>query len=260
MGKESFKYLYPMIQAALEGPDRFMSAAVGALNVKSEKAFKEEAEKLIQFMDSYKEPELPFKDITTEQIEKAIKDHENHYGFVVWSNKMAGSDEDCAERVKNDPDNYLGWSEDDVRTVSYEANAEERDIMKAELDSIDVNHILIYGTFGRWDGAKPACVIKDSIVDAFELFTGDDCTMYINDGQLRVENAHHDGTDRFSIYTFREDVDVEEKCWETQQEVLKDTMSLVPILVKHFGWTLPEGIRAERSDAVGTKRNGGKTK
>lgn len=243
MGKDSFKYLYPVIKAATEGTDKFMSAALGSLDIKSEKGFREEAEKLVAFMDSYVEPELPFGDVSTEQIEKAFADHESKYGFIVWSNQMAGTEEDCAERVKNDPENYLGWSEEDVRQASYESYSEDLDIIKNEMDSISVNHILIYGTFGRWDGAKPACVIKDSLLPLFELFTGDGCTLYIKDGNLHVENVHHDGTDKFTIYTFRDSLDVEDARWESQKDVLRDTVSLVPVLDKHFGWGLEKGGR-----------------
>lgn len=243
MGKESFRYLYPVIMAATEGTDKFISAALGSIDIKSEKGFKEEAEKLIAFMDSYVEPELPFRHVTTEQIEKAFAEHEERYGFVIWSNRMAGTDEDCAERVKNDPDSYLGWSEENVRQVSYESYSEDLDIIKNEMDSIGIEHILIYGTFGRWDGPKPVCVVRGSLLDLFELFTGDDCTLYIKDGQLNVENVHHDGTDRFTIYGFRKGVDVEEAQWESQKDVLRDTVSLVPVLNKHFGWELGKGGR-----------------
>ena len=87
----------------------------------------------------------------------------DRYGFVVWSNRTAGTDENCADLVKNDPDYYLGMSEDVVRQISYEACMEEQDILKNEFDSIGVNKVLIFGIIGRWDGAKAAFKVADKI-------------------------------------------------------------------------------------------------
>lgn len=242
MGTESFKYIYPIIKAALEGPDSFVAEAVKALDVKSERAFIEEAEKLIGLMESYKEPELPFAGISAEQIEKAFADHNARYGFVIWSNQMAGTEEDCADRVKADPDSYLGWSEEEVRQACYESCSEDRDIVKSTMSTMGISHILIYGALGRWDGPKAVCSVRHSILDVFDAFTGDGCTLYIQDGHLKIENAHHDGVDHFTVYGFREGLDVENAQWETKEDVLRDTVSLVPALDKHFGWGLGRDV------------------
>ena len=197
-------------------------------------ALRSQAETVMGLMKAYKEPKLPFAGITSEQIAREQQRMNDQYGFVVWSNRMAGTDEDCAGRVENDPDYFLGMSEDAVRQISEEACAEDRDILRDEFANIWVNGVLIYGTVKRWNGEKAVFKIVKKLRDIFSIFTGDYCTLYIKDGELKAESCHHDGTDHFTIRTFKEDIDPEVFCQADTVET--DTESLVSILSKHFGW------------------------
>lgn len=235
MAKEHFPELYFILEMIAKSGNDAISVEIAGLSCTLPgEDLRSQAQKAMEMLDAYKEPELPFKGITSEQIIREQQYMNDRYGFVVWSNRMAGTDEDCADRVENDPDYFLGMSEDEVRQISYDACTEDRDFLKDEFDSIQVNGILIYGTIGRWDGAKPGFKTVKTLRDIFGIFTGDDCTLYIKDGELRAENCHHDGTDCFTIRTFKEGVDPEKFCYIDAVQL--DTESLVPMLNKHFGW------------------------
>lgn len=237
MAKEHFPELYSMLELIVKSKNDTVDVIIERLARDfSGKSLRSQAEKVMELMDAYEEPTLPFADVTSEQITEKQQHMNDRYGFVVWSNRTAGTDEDCADLVKNDPDYYLGMSEDVVRQISYEACMEEQDILKNEFDSIGVNKVLIFGIIGRWDGAKAAFKVADKLRDVFRVFTDNYATLYIKNGELRAENVHHDGTDSFIIRTFKEDVDPDEFYRLDSDTIEADTESLVPVLNKHFGW------------------------
>ena len=239
MGKESFQYLYPVLTALIDNTDNWLISADTILKDTNADELREEAEKVLAMIDNYKEPELPFKNVTQEDIDKAFTGMDERYGFVIWSNYLAGSDEDCAARVKDDPDYYIGLSEDMVRQMSYESYSEDRDILK-EAFAMFEGPILITGTVGRWDGKRPVFTVKQELNDIWSVFTGNTCTLYIKDDMLKAENCHHDGTDSFDVYMFKKDFDPEADECTTKNDVLKGAISAVPILNKCFRWGLTE--------------------
>lgn len=225
MGKESFENLYPAIQAIADGkPLGFVGG----------EAARKEAAVMLQLMDGYVEPVLPFGDVTDEQIEEAFRKQEEKYGFVIWSNQMAGTDEDCARIARDETEIYLGYSEDEMRQISYENCSDEMDILRTELGMINVPGAVIEGSVGRWNGPVPVRAFMGSLPEILRVFTGDGCTLYIKDGLLKAENVHHDGTDLFTIWLLKEGADQEERGSVLSREELE---SPVPALDKHFGWT-----------------------
>ena len=211
-----------------------------ALKVASPSELKEEAVKVLNMMDDYKEPVPPFQHITKEQAQKAFDDLEKQYGFVIWSTLLAGTDEACVDMVQSDPDYYLEYSEDAIRQLTIEANNEECEFLMEEFAKISVNSLVVTGTIARWDGPKPAFGIRKSLKDLFEAFTGNGCVLYIKDGELRGENHHHDGIDYYTFYTCKKGVNPEFTRFRyiDQKSISDDVESLVPALVKHFGWKL----------------------
>lgn len=238
MGKESFENLYPIIDAIAHNKGGSLIKAVENLVGVKADILKEQAEKILNFMEGYTEPVLPFKDVTREQIQKSYDTLKKQYGFVIWSNRLADTDEACADIVQNNPDEYLGYSEDDMRLIANEFNNEEKESLKAEFDQISINGLIVTGTIARWDGQKPAFGIRDSLNNIFDTFTGNEYTLYIQDGQLKGENIHHDGTDHYTFYTCKEGMDPESICYIERIDTRADIESLVPILSKHFGWKM----------------------
>lgn len=238
MGAESFKNLYPVLQALADGPDDSLHTAVWLLGKADRESLKNESQTVLGMLDNYEEPKLPFADVTKGQVDKAFKDLEDTYGFVVWSNELAGSDEDCAARVNDDPDYFLGMAEDIVRQISYEAYAEDRDLLKGELDKAYAGPILVIGAIGRWDGHKGVYAVKRHLSDIFSVFYGDVNALYIKDNMLRAENSHHDGTDSFSVYIFKDGFDPYTA--ENKEALMAQAVSVVPALDKYFGWKCGE--------------------
>ena len=231
MAKEHFSELYSLLKRITDSENDPVSVTIAESSCELPgEALRSQVKTVMGLMEAYEKPKLPFVGITSEQIAREQQRMNDQYGFVVWSNQMAGTDEDCADRVEDDPDYFLGMSEDEVRQISIEACVEDRDTLKDEFDNIRVNGILIYGSVGSWDGRKVAFKVGEALRDIFNVFTGDYGTLYIKGGELRAENCHHDGTDHFTIRTFKEGVD------PNAFDSMSDTESLVPALNKHFGW------------------------
>lgn len=236
MGRESFKNL-SMFLTILAGDITDMSPAICMLNDMDKAELKEEAGKVLDLMDNYKEPVLPFANVTQEQIRKTYADLEEKYEFVVWSNSIAGSDEDCANYVRTDPDYFLGMSEDEVRSIALAYNADDRETIRKELADMDTDDILITGTLGRWNGPRPVSKIITNPSEIFSVFNGgDECTLYIKNGDLLAENVHHDGTDRFKF----------------QIQTDGGYESIVPVMDRHFGWELTDKKGDDDDDKSGS--------
>lgn len=240
MGKESFKNLYSIISALSNKDITLLDAITNVLISSESEVVSEEAEKLLELMDSYKEPTVPFTEITQKQIDQQFENFEKSYGFVIWSNVLAGSDEDCARMVNDDPDYFLGMTEEDVRTMSIESNEEDREILIDEFNAMNINGILITGTIGRWCGSQPVFMIRRHLSEIFRALSGDTCTLYIKDGQLRAKCYHHDGENHYTIYTFKKGFGPDEFEYESKEKMLEQTESLVPVLDKSFGWGITE--------------------
>lgn len=244
MGKESFKDLYKVIEVFTGSGNmqEIIASVSDVLKDKDPSDLKKEAEKLLELMDGYKEPVLPFQHVTDEQIEKVTDSLKEQYGFIVWSCLFAGSDEECANIVRNDPDYYLGYSEEDVRLISINSNNEDRVYLMDEFSKIPINGLIITGTVGRWNGTVPAWGVKESLNDLFAVFCGNcDPILYIKDGQLKAEVHHHDGVNNYVFYTCKEDVDPQSLEYMEHPEDSGELKSLVPVLAEHFNWKL-EGL------------------
>lgn len=243
MGKESFKNLYPLIEQMAKGQGMLetISHISNAMMSIAPAQLKEEAKKALGLMDAYKPPVLPFQHIDPDAMKKEYERLEENYSFVIWNSFIAGTNEACADIVHSDPEQYLGWTEEDVRQVSIEANNEDLENLKAEFESIPINGLIVTGSVERWDGRRPAFGVRSSLEDIFEVFTDmDDGILYIKDGQLRADAGHHDGTNSYVFYTCKEGIDPEDICYGDIEGKHPNLESLVPVLSKHFGWELQD--------------------
>ena len=114
---------------AEDASSEHMSLILSQLDIERLKA---EARNAVPVLESYVEPVLPFRDVTEEQIEKEREYVNRQYGFVIWSDALYGTDEDCACRVNEDPEQFLGMSEDEVRQISFEAGQDDLNLLKGE--------------------------------------------------------------------------------------------------------------------------------
>ncbi len=182
-----------------------------------------------------------FTDIL-EEADKTFKDLEKEYGFIIWTNYFAGSKEDIVRRIKTDPAYFLEKSYEDICCISKDACKENKDIIQNEFLAMNVNCVFITGT-SEFDGEKKqVSIIKHSLADIFEVFDGysyipeDIRTLYIKDGQLRVEIRHQHGVDRYTAFMYDgcdPDLVSADKVINT-----KHVKSLVPVLNDYFKWGL----------------------
>ena len=219
---------------AEDASSEHMSLILSQLDIERLKA---EARNAVPVLESYVEPVLPFRDVTEEQIEKEREYINRQYGFVIWSDALYGTDEDCACRVNEDPEQFLGMSEDEVRQISFEAGQDDLNLLKGEMLNAYGASVIVIGTIGRWNGTRQGWKLCTDIRDAFGIFTGDQCTVYLKDGEIRMENVHHDGTDSFMVRKMKPDVDIEDLDEHCTDCIMDVTESLVPVMCSYFGWT-----------------------
>ncbi len=258
MEKDKYKYLYPVLDLLANKPDAALSSVTKVLETADRKALAKEAKTALTLLGICKEPKFPFEgmldDASAHMFANECAALEKAYGFVVWTNQQAGSDEACADIVRSDPDYYFGMPEADVRQISYDSCRENMDILKSGFDAIDAGTILIIEKIGRWNGEKYGYSLTEKMGDVFTVFTGDDCTLYIEDGQLKAENRHHDGIDYFTFFKIKDDVNLDKYLGCTAKELMahEELMeSLVPVLNSHFKWDLEK----ERSKDDGKSEN-----
>lgn len=231
MGKENFEHVYPVIEAIFNSrPDAVIQTAEAAA----------EAAVLLELMDAYEEPVLPFCYITEKQIDDQDNHMKNKYGFVVWSDQVACTDETCARLARDNPELYVGYSEDEMRRVAMSDNDDELTDIKTELENIPVNGVLVSGDVEKWSGVRPAFAVLKNLGGIFEGLKGDQVTLYISEGEFRAEVAHHDGTNDFVFHTFVDGYDPEDFTFEDLMakgpKYRAYVKSLVPALKKYFGW------------------------
>lgn len=259
MMQDNFKNLYIVAKTMIEQKDEVMCQILvksGVIKDIDISALEDEIKTAQDILDAWEPPVLPFGDVTDEMIERDSKSMEERYGFPIISSLEYGTDEDCARRVKDDPDYFLGMSEDEVRRISNEAYGEDRQLIKEELENAYKEPVAIIGYVKRWNGKIPVYRSLDSIVDIFERDNGDDLVLYIKDGQLRMDVIHHDGTNSYTIYKFREDhenMDMEDEFEDSERsaedKVMRHLESIVPDLVNYFGWQLD---KEEKKNETGT--------
>lgn len=233
MKMKPFEHLIPVLEA-LDGNKDMLSEVVSLISNADEAKLKNEAVLALSVLKNYDEPKLPFGWVETEKVLAEFARYQLRYGFPIWSTAFAGSDADCARIVRDDPGKFLRLTEDDVRLISQEQNEEKREALKAEFDKIKINYLYIKES--RLDNkgclrAKPFYVLGDQLSDVFGLTFNTVFTLYIQDGDLRVERKDPEDVHVYIIRTFEDGV-------MPSLSNESATKSLVPYLCEHFGWEI----------------------
>lgn len=237
MVEENFKNLYPVLSAIVKESH----ADTIRFAVTDEVA--EEARKILEILDAWEPPVLPFGNVTEEDIEKSRKMLKERYGTPLIVSSEYGTDEDCKQRVDGDPDYFLGMTEEDVRHIAYEAFNEDLDIIMGELGKVVPGRVAVIGYVERWNGHVLVNKTLDSITDIRQLNNGDDFAIFIKDGDLKVETGHHDGTNSYTVYKLIKDTDDDQ--FADKDGVLNEhgkecLASLAPDIIAELGLHLEE--------------------
>lgn len=176
--------------------------------------------------------------------------NETHH--VIWDEDI--SDEEMQEHIAFYKEEYPDLSEDDWERMGYEAHQEYLNDEKLNLANIKPsNGILAYGTIGRWNGNYPGIMkhLPASVQECFERHVDGDSILYIyvdEDGDLHVQEAHHDGCNIYHFRAWNPDISEEEKD-ELQEGMLDGSVSedtirektyrLGDLIGDVYGWTFP---------------------
>ena len=122
---------------------------------------------------------------------------------MIWSNNacvMGGYVEDL---MADDPnmDNDLAWAT--ANSVS------EDELWSAKLDlGVPLGDLIVIADLGLWNGRRKAVKVipNATIADAVGVCVGDYIDWYVEDGEMRIEDVHHDGTNRYLFRTWKDGV------------------------------------------------------
>lgn len=116
---------------------------------------------------------------------------------VIWTNEINVKDwEDDIREM------YPNIEDDEIYEVAYRENEMYFYDEKANMDKELGKPIVIIGNLGLWNGRRNGWKLtnKTNLNDIFTDTCGDYVTWYVEDGEIKCEDIHHDGT---NYYTYR---------------------------------------------------------
>lgn len=151
---------------------------------------------------------------------------------------------------------YPDASDDELVNIMYETNNDYLDGERANLRDIEVpNGIFAVAELGLWNGhfsgVLPHEKEPESVSDCLKSYVSGDSelTIYVDeDGDLRIREAHHDGTNSYLFRAYRPEVSDEQKeaLWDLahtgqEYESLMEqlTYRLGDLIGDVYGWTFP---------------------
>lgn len=165
---------------------------------------------------------------------------------MIWTSRITFEDwedflQDTYSEASDDADKYC---------ICFEMNRENLSDIKLDFSVQDYEHpIICIADVGRWNGRFPAWrFIGDeykgaSLSDIFSFSEGDDQEFFIEDGELRCNDFHHDAANHYIYRVFICDPD---DAWplinriergEDYQPLLnKYTKSLAKDVCEIYGW------------------------
>lgn len=149
---------------------------------------------------------------------------------------------------------YPDASEEELVNIMYETNNDYLDDERANLRDIEVpNGIFAVAELGLWNGhfsgVLPHEQEPESVSDCLKSYVSGDSelTIYVDeDGDLRIREAHHDGTNYYLFRAYRPEATEEQKeaLWDLahtgqEYESLMEqlTYRLGDLIGDVYGWT-----------------------
>lgn len=165
---------------------------------------------------------------------------------IIWSNYNLDL-EDWRESLE---ELYPGYSDDELTDIMYKTNASNIYDERCNLDIQFSKPIIVIGDLGLWDGRRIG--YKDIESGNIKDCLYSDCdynTWYVDEqGDLRCEAIHHDGTNHYRYRVFKPNVteeqmeDLREKIYSrkvVEEDISAVTDRLGDAIGKVYGWTFP---------------------
>ena len=137
---------------------------------------------------------------------------------IIWTDHYEPSDEELQNEYneytldEEDPESFEDWLQ------NYEPNVEAyNDVVMSEFTDVvfpmienQCNHdtLILDASIGRWNGTFKGGKIINADLTEFQnvLSVYDEVNILDTDSGIQVEGIHHDGTDRFNLYTLPENL------------------------------------------------------
>lgn len=133
--------------------------------------------------------------------------------YIIW--KSSQDFDDWKENLRAE---YPESSDEELMRLMDETNSEYLMDEKANLGGISIpNGILVVADLGLWNGRRNGILKQAEITEVKDCLRGfvngdSDLTIYVdNKGELRSDEAHHDGTNHYLFRAFKPNVTQEQK-------------------------------------------------
>ena len=156
---------------------------------------------------------------------------------TIWSNVI--NVEDWKDDIK---EQYPDIDENEIYEVAYRENEVYFDDEKANLDKELGNNIVIVADLGLWNGRRAAHkFVGTNLNSVFSGTCGDYVTWYVEDGEIKCEDSHHDGTNYYVYRLLKPNIsqfEFEEFAYENtmKEAVDKYTEPLGRYVAEIYGW------------------------
>ena len=169
---------------------------------------------------------------------------------LIWTDYY----DDFEDWKESTDEEYLSLPEDRLREIFYEANADNLDDERCNLDIQLSAPILVIADLGLWYGRRTGYreIESGNIRDCLYSNT-DYTTWYVDkDGEFCCEAIHHDGTNYYRYRAYKDGVtdeqidDLKEKLYcgtATEKDIDKVTRRLGNDIGQMYGWTFPKKVK-----------------
>ena len=166
---------------------------------------------------------------------------------TIWSNDLDYKDwKDDLESEYPDED---GYSEDDRIRMMYEMNDEYLEDERINLNKELGQPIIMFGDLGLWNGRRSGYKqLGTNLNSIFNGTCGDYVTWYVEDGEIKCNDIHHDGTNHYTYRVLKNGLyfcDFEELLYEIPMaDAVKEyTEPLGHYVEEIYGWeTIDEPV------------------
>lgn len=125
---------------------------------------------------------------------------------VIWSND-ADSIKALTEDVRSD---NPGLTEDEAWRFATDLSGDYLSDVLVDL-KVEVGDILVIADLGLWNGrTKAHKTIRKYLSNTYDVACGDYIAWYVEDGEMKIDDTHHDGTNHYLFRAWKDGVDRDE--------------------------------------------------